>query len=205
MSTDWKRIFEERGAIWIHDGTPDRPHALLTSGLHSDGFVNCTFITQEPVLMQRIVSDEGLGPDLPAERVDWVVGSAMGAITFAYAVAQKLGAKAAYTEREGEGMKLLRFEIGRGERVLVVEDALSTGVSTAKTIRGVLDGGVQKKDLIPRIICLVNRSGKSHLEGYEVRALLNLDIHTWQASECPLCRSGSSAVRPKKNWRELIR
>lgn len=205
MSIDWRKIFEERGAIWIHDGTPHRPHALLTSGLHSDGFVNCTFITQDPALMQRIVSDEGLGPDLPADRVDWVVGSAMGAITFAYTVAQKIGAKAAYTEREGEAMKLLRFEIGEGERVLVAEDALSTGVSTAKTIRGILEGGVQKRDLMPRILCLVNRSGKDNLEGREVRALLNLDIHTWQASECPLCRGGSPAVRPKKNWREFIR
>lgn len=205
MSTDWRKIFEERGAIWIHDGKARRPHALLTSGFHSDGFVNCVFITQDPAIMQRIVSDEGLGPDLPAGRVDWVVGSAMGAITFAYAVAQKLGAKAAYTEKEGEAMKLLRFEIGAGERILVVEDALSTGGSTAKTIRAILDSGVKKGDLIPRIICLVNRSGKDRLEGHEVRALLNIDIHTWQASECPLCREGSPAVRPKKNWRELIR
>jgi orotate phosphoribosyltransferase len=205
MSTDWRKIFEERGAIWIHDGGPARPHALLTSGLHSDGFVNCTFITQDPALMERIVSDEGLGKDLPDERVDWVVGSAMGAITFAFAVAHKLGAKAGYTEKDGEAMKLIRFEIAPGERVLVVEDALSTGISTTKTIRGILDSGVQKKNLVPQIICLVNRSGKDTLEGHEVRALLTLDIHTWQPSECPLCREGSQAVRPKKNWRELVR
>jgi orotate phosphoribosyltransferase len=205
MSTDWRKIFQERGAIWLHDGNPERAHALLTSGLHSDGFVNCTLITQDPALVQRILSDEGLGPQLPLERVDWVIGSAMGAITFAFAVAERLGAKAGYTEKEGEEMKLLRFDVGTGNSVLVVEDALSTGTSTPKTIQGILDSGVQKRDLLPAIICLVNRSGKQTLDGHEIRSLLNLDIHTWQPSECPLCKNGSQPLRPKKNWRELIR
>ena len=100
--TDWKSIFTDRGAVWIHDGAPQRPHALLTSGMHSDGFVNCTKITQEPALLQRILtSDDGLKPRLPAEKVDWVIGSALGAVTIAYAIAAALNAKAGFTEKDG--------------------------------------------------------------------------------------------------------
>src|SRR5690606_42054181 len=70
-------------ALPIYDGDPAKPHALLTSGLHSDGFVNCTYITQRPSMLNRILhAEDGLAAKLPRERVDWVIGSAMGAVTF---------------------------------------------------------------------------------------------------------------------------
>src|SRR5579864_3322937 len=202
--TDWKQIFTDRGAIWIHDGKPGRPHALLTSGLHSDGFVNCTFVTQQPSLLQRILDENaGLSSKLPPEKVDWVIGSAFGAITLAYAVALKLGARTGFTEKDGEGMKLSRFEIGKNEKVLVVEDTISTGGSTLKTLEGLQKAGVPDSNILPYIICLVNRSGSDKLGPRELRALLQIDIHTWQPAECPLCQKGSQAVRPKSHWNEL--
>ena len=84
--TDWKKVFEDYGAIWIHDSNPARPHALLTSGLHSDGFVNCTKVTQNPSVLETAVSD-GLSSQLADLKPDWVIGSAFGAITLAHAVA----------------------------------------------------------------------------------------------------------------------
>jgi orotate phosphoribosyltransferase len=91
MSTDWKQLFQAHGAIWMHTGESSRPHALLTSGLHSDGFVNCTFVTQYPGLVRRmVVEGDGLAPLLPSQKTDWVIGSAFGAITLAYAVAERL-------------------------------------------------------------------------------------------------------------------
>src|SRR5262245_31620623 len=159
--TNWKQVFEENGAIWIHDGNPNRPHALLTSGLHSDGFVNCTFITQQPALLQKIVSSpDGLLPHLPKEKVDWVIGSAFGAITFSHSVALQMNSRAGFTEKDGEAMKLSRFEIEPSASVLVVEDTISTGGSTLKTIDGILSAGIQKQNILPYIVCLVNRSGK---------------------------------------------
>jgi len=221
MSTDWKQLFQEHGAIWMHDGRPSRPHALLTSGLHSDGFVNCTFVTQRPELVRRIVSEpDGLAASFPREvgqasslsdgqdarptlKADWVIGSAFGAITLAYAVAERLGVRAGFTEKDGEGMKLARFEVAPGEKVLVVEDTLSTGGSTLKTIAALRQAGVADSDILPCIICLVNRSGFTALSGRQIRALITTNIHTWPADSCPLCKAGSAAVRPKAHWKEL--
>ena len=204
--TNWQNLFQERGAVWIHDGKPARPHALLTSGMHSDGFVNCTKITETPELLQRILSDaDGLRSKLPTEKVDWVIGSAAGAVTFAYAVGLALKVNAGFTEKDGDAMKLSRFEVGPAERVLVVEDTISTGGSTLKTIDGIQKSGVDDARILPYIICLVNRSGTTHLNGREIRALISPDIHIWKADECPLCRAGSQVVRPKSHWAELTR
>ena len=206
MATDWTQVFQEQGAIWIHSGAPARPHAVLTSGLHSDGFVNCTFVTQQPGLLRRILAEpDGLASKLPQEKVDWVIGSAFGAITFAYAVADALRARAGFTEKDGENMKLGRFEIAARQNVLVVEDTISTGGSTLKTIEGIRRSGVEPGAILPCIVCLVNRSGSATLEGREIRALLTPEIHTWSAQACPLCRSGSPPLRPKAHWRELTR
>ena len=202
--TNWKQVFEENGAIWIHDGNANRPHALLTSGLHSDGFVNCTFITQQPVLLQKIVSaSDGLAPHLPQEKIDWVIGSAFGAITLAHSVALQISSRAGFTEKDGEAMKLSRFEVEPSASILVVEDTISTGGSTLKTMDGIMNAGIPKENILPYIVCLVNRSGRKDLAGKEIRALLTLQIHSWQAVECPLCKLGSTAVRPKSHWREL--
>ena len=137
--------------------------------------------------------------------MDWVVGSALGAVTFAYAVALQTGARAGFTEKDGDAMKLARFEVKPGQQVLVVEDTISTGGSTLKTIEGLQRAGVAAEAILPYIVCLVNRSGTNTLAGRELRALLTLDIHTWKAEECPLCKQGSAAVRPKSHWAELTK
>lgn len=208
MSKNWKSVFQAQGAIWIHDGNPQRPHALLTSGLHSDGFVNCSLVTQNAPLLEEIVrgpAESGsLSGVLPAAgSIDWVIGSALGAVTLAYAIAAKLGARAGFTEKDGDAMKLARFEIKPGEKVLVVEDTISTGGSTLKTLDAIRAARVPEAHILPFIVCLVNRSGSPALAGRELRALLTLDIHNWNAAECPLCAKGSQVVRPKANWQAL--
>ena len=204
MATNWQKTFQEHGAIWIHSGDAKKPHALLTSGLHSDGFVNCTLVTQHAALLQNIVSGlEGLAMKLPSSQVDWVIGSAFGAVTLSYAIAAQLRAKAGFTEKNGDGMKLSRFEIGPNEKVLVVEDTISTGGSTLKTIEALGKAGVKPENILPMIICLVNRSGSDTLAGRELRPLIKTEIHTWKAEECPLCKAGSQAVRPKSHWKDL--
>lgn len=198
MSRDWKNAFTEAGAIWVHDGRPARPHALLTSGLHSDGFVNCSLVTQRARMLQEVVGDLKL-----PEAVDWVIGSPMGAITISYAIAVRLGANTGFTEKDGDAMKLARFEIKPGQKVLVVEDTISTGGSTLKSIEAIRATGVADADILPYIVCLVNRSGSPTLDGRELRALLTLDIHNWKPEDCPLCKAGSAAARPKSNWAAL--
>lgn len=204
MSKDWKKTFEDYGAIWIHNGSPNQPHALLTSGLHSDGFVNCTLVTQHPTILQSAVS-EGLKDQLSDINAEWVIGSAFGAITLAYAIAYQIGARAGFTEKDGEQMKLSRFEIPLDGRVLVVEDTISTGGSTKKTIEGIKASGVEDSRILPYIVSLVNRSGKDELDGRKIRALLTLNIHAWTPAQCPLCKMGSQPVRPKGNWQALTK
>jgi len=202
--TDWMQEFVRAGAIWLHDGFSQSPHALLTSGLHSDGYVNCTHVVQRPALVRGILTaHDGLQPHLPSgdDKPDWVVGSAMGAITFAFAAAEQLGAKAGYTEKSKGEMKLSRFVLQDGVRVLVVEDVISTGGSTLKTIEALRRTGSVR--ILPYVICLVNRSGKDHLGEFEIRSLLTPSIHSWEPDECPLCQKGSQALRPKENWKEL--
>jgi len=204
LTTNWKKTFEDYGAIWIHNGSPDQPHALLTSGLHSDGFVNCTFVTQHPTVLQSAVS-EGLKDVLSGTNSEWVIGSAFGAITLAHAIAYHLGARSGFTEKDGEFMKLSRFEIPPEDRVLVVEDTITTGGSTKKTIEGIKAAGVDDSRILPYIVSLVNRSGKDDLDGRKIRALLTLDIHAWTPADCPLCKIGSQAIRPKGNWQVLTK
>jgi orotate phosphoribosyltransferase len=98
-------------------------------------------------------------------------------------------------------MKLARFNIHAGARVLVVEDVISTGGSTLRTIEALRR--CESVQLLPYVICLVNRSGKEQIGDFQVRALLTPSIHTWKPDECPLCRKGSTAVRPKEHWKEL--
>jgi orotate phosphoribosyltransferase len=203
--TDWKKELETLGVLWLHSGRPTAPHALLTSGLHSDGFFNGTKIMQQPALVSRILrADDGLAGCLPPQgAADWVIGSALGAVTFAYAIAEHLGAKAAFTEKDGERMALKRFELKPGERVLVVEDVVTTGGSTLKTIAGIREAAGGGTQILPFIPCLANRSGKTRLEQWDLRALLNLEIQSWPAENCPLCRGGSTVLRPKAHWAEL--
>lgn len=203
---DWVKVFQQQGAIWIHDGLKTRPHALLTSGLHSDGFVNCTYVTQQPRLLEQIVTgQDGLASLLPQTAVDWIIGSAYGAITLAYSVANQLDCRSGFTEKDADGMKLSRFELDPASKVLVVEDTISTGGSTLKTIEAIHAAGIPDANILPIIICLVNRSGHDLLGDREIRSLLRLNIHMWKPADCPLCHQGSQPVRPKSHWAELTR
>ena len=202
--TDWMAEFKRVGAVWIHDGHPERPFALLTSGRCSNGFVNCTFVTQRPGLLRRIVaSPDGLAPLLPSGKVDWVIGSAFGAVTLAYVIAEKLGAKAGFTQKKDEGMELARFTVEPGERVLIVEDTISTGGSTQKTIAAIEEAAKGQAELLSVIVCLVNRSGKDELDGRQIRPLLKLDIQSWTLDELKKKGRDVKVVRPKDHWQEL--
>ncbi len=188
----------------MHSGDAQRPHALLTSGLHSNGYVNCTYVTQQAALLENIVNDSaGLAPLLPNEKVDWVIGSAFGAITIAHTIARRLETRSGFTQKTDAGMALSRFTVKPGERILVVEDVISTGGSTLKTIKAIEDASHGKTEILPYLVCLVNRSGHDTLEDREIRSLLKPHIQNWPPEACPLCQKGSKALRPKDHWNEL--
>lgn len=209
---EWFKAFKEIGALWFYNEEVGGAHALLTGGDHSDAFVDAGTLISRPAklavacaeLMKNLPATMRLGSGV-------VVGSAFGAITLAYELARQLGAyQSAFTEpiyREGEieAMVLRRFCLEKEVRVIVVEDVLTTGKTTLKTIKAVESGG---GNVYEKILTLVNRSGMKELAGREIVSLLDLDlaevtIHVWRADDCPLCRAGSKALRPKQNWAKL--
>jgi len=210
---DWRQEFAKVGALFIHDGNPERPHALLTQGGHSDGFFNATMVIRDPrllesagnVLYEATVSELNTERDV-ADTPHWVIGSAMGAVTLAYQMAASQGCFAGFTEpaedERGKQMILKRFNVKPGSRVLVVEDVITTGGTTLKTIEALEEAGAE---VMPAVAVLCNRSGMKELGGRKIITLINRAMPTWEPENCPLCRLGSEAIRPKGNWDRLTK
>ena len=159
-------------------------HFLLTSGLHSDTYLEKFQVLQHPKHTERLCAE--LARRFADEGVDVVVGPVTGGIILAYEVARQLGARAIFTEREDGVMCLRRgFAINPGEKVLVVEDIVTTGGSV-KEVLAVLE---KTPGQIAGVGLLIDRSGGKVDFGVRTEALLQLDIEVWQPSDCPLCRA----------------
>lgn len=170
-------------------------HFELTSGRHSGEFLLMAQALQWPehteALCRRLAA---LYKDEP---VDVVIGPAVGGIILAYEVARHFpGARAIFAEKDGDGMSLRRgFGIRRGERVLVVEDAVSTGGSVQK----VIDAIQRYEPSFVGVGALIDRSsGRVQFDGMPFRAVLTLDVPSYEPADCPLCRDGVALVKPKQ-------
>ena len=192
-------LFARQDALWLHGGEADQPHAILTSGLHSSGFFNGTRIIEDPQLMSLHVIDNWAG-EYPKD-IDWVFGTAMGAITLASHLAHKIGCKFGFTEKVDGGIVLKRFDVKPGDRVLVVEDTITTGSSTRATIEILEACGATVHDTI---LCIADRSNGKGLEPRRIVPVISLNFQTWKSDECPLCRAGSKALPAKSNWDKLM-
>lgn len=171
--------------LFVGSGALLSGHFVLTSGLHSDKYMEKFAVLQYPDLTQKLC-------DMIAERfrhdnVQVVLGPATGGILLAHGVGKALGTRAIFTERENGHMALRRgFKIAPGERVLVVEDVVTTGGSVfevldvVKALGGVLVG----------VGYLVDRSGGKVDFGVKAEPLLRLDVQAWAADACPLCAAG---------------
>ena len=119
---------------------------------------------------------------------------ALGGILVGYEVARALGVRSLFVERDRSGQMALRrgFEIKPGERVLVIEDVWTTGGSTRETI-GVVE---QEGGLVVAAGALIDRSGGRLELNVPARALLEMDVASYEPDECPLCRAGGPPTRP---------
>jgi orotate phosphoribosyltransferase len=126
---------------------------------------------------------------------DVVIGPALGAVTWAYEVARALGCRGQFTERKGDAMELRRgFQLKPADRVLVVEDVLTTGGSAREVIALLATLGVRPQG----VGCIVNRSGGNPFaaEGLPLFALCEVQVNAWDPAACPLCKQGSKAIKP---------
>jgi len=180
-------------AVLDRTGAVRRGHFLLTSGLHTDLFLLCAQVMQYPDELAPLAA--AMAAPFRGEKAQVVVGPAVGGIILAYEVARQLGARGIFAERGGNGAMLWRrgFTVHAGERVLVVEDALTTGGSVRKVIEAVRAAGGE----VVGVAALVDRSGGAVDLGVPMRALLTMRIDTWPPSDCPLCRAGVALVAPK--------
>ena len=169
-------ILEETGAYL-------QGHFLLTSGRHSDRYFEKFRVLEHPQHTERLCRELARRfSDVP---IDVVIGPAIGGIIIAYEVARHLGARAIFAEREAGQMRLRRgFAIHPKERVLVVEDVITTGGSVQEVIRLVED----TEGHIEGVGLLMDRSGGAIDLGYRTAALVTAGILSYEPEDCPFCK-----------------
>ena len=213
----WVDKYRNMDALWLHDGNNAKPHVELTSGLHSNGFFNSEKVMENPQVLDEacdfLSNILKLTDKFFANEVDRIVGPAMGAITLAHDMARHISKDKSlpclrgYVEKKddspGAAMLFKRVSIRTGERILLIEDVITTGTSVEEAAKAVL---AAKGRVHPFILCLVNRSGLDEVAGKKIIALINAPIDTWAPEQCPLCQQGSEALaKPKlaENWARL--
>jgi orotate phosphoribosyltransferase len=179
-------IFHQSGALL-------EGHFLLTSGFHSDRYLQCALVLQHP--KQAAALGAALAARLHAlvGPADLVIAPALGGILVAHEVAREAGVRGIFAERQEGVLKLRRgFSIAPGEKAFVVEDVVTTGGSTRETMDVVTKAG----GIVIAAGSLIDRSGGRTDLGVPRAALAILDIPTYNPDECPLCKTGSQAIKP---------
>jgi len=163
-------------------------HFILSSGRHSDVYAEKFRALERPDL--AVVLGACLAERFAGQRVDVVLSPAVGAIILGFTTALALGARFVFAERDEGEMRLCRgFVLAPGERVLVVEDVVTTGRSL-KEVLALVDPAA-----LAGAGCLLDRSSGVDL-GVPLTSLARLQAPTWDPAECPLCAAGEPAVAP---------
>lgn len=182
---DLLKLLESVGAI-------RQGHFELSSGRHSATYIQCALVLSHPPHAEQL--GRAIAESFHDHSVACVVSPALGGVIIGHEVARALGVRALFVERDRSGQMALRrgFELKPGERVLVVEDVWTTGGSTRETI-GVVE---QEGGLAVAAGAIIDRSGGRLELNVPARALLEIDVPSYEPDECPLCRAGSVATRP---------
>lgn len=172
-------------AILKESGAFLEGHFILSSGKHSGGYCQCAQLLRFPdkaaaVLACVAEQVKGLG-------VTKVCGPAMGGVIVSYELARQLGLESIFTERKDGEMQLRRgFSVGKGDRVLISEDVVTTGKSTMETVRALESFGAE----VVGVACIADRRNESCVLELPVFSAVRLDIEAYEPDSCPLCREG---------------
>jgi orotate phosphoribosyltransferase len=162
-------------------------HFLLSSGRHSDRYVEKARVLERPDAVMAF------GREIASwfPNVDVVISPAVGAIVLGFAVAVHAGARFLFTEREDGAMTLRRgFDLGQSERALVVEDVITTGASAKEVNDLVARAGARSLG----VAALVDRSQTA--PPFPLRAVLRVEAVSWDPEDCPLCVDGATLESP---------
>ena len=166
-------------------------HFVLTSGLHSTHYLQCALVLQYPSEAEAFA--RAVAARFEGQSVETVAAPAIGGIIIGWEVARALGVRSVWTEREAGEMTLRRgFTVRPGEKVLVVEDVITTGGSTRETIETLRAAGA----LVVGAASIIDRSGGRADVGVPRVALATLEVPAVAPDACPQCAAGVPAVKP---------
>src|SRR5580698_8774365 len=176
--------------VFLETGAYLKGHFRLTSGLHSDEYLQCARVLQHPQIAER------LGRELAAQlsSADVVVSPAIGGLIIGHEVARALGSRFIFTERDASGKMVLRrgFTVQPGENAVVIEDVVTTGGSTREVIEVLRSLGAN----VAAAGSIIDRSGGRADLGVPRFALATLEVKSWDPQDCPLCREGIPVEKP---------
>ncbi len=166
-------------------------HFRLSSGRHAGKYMQCAKIMQYPEDFSKLCAE--LATYFKDENITLVAGPAVGAVIFSYEMGRALGVKTIFAEREDGVMTFRRgFEVSPEDRVLVVEDVITTGGSCKEVIKAVQAKGAT----VVSAASIVDRSAGKVDMGVPFKALLSMEIESYEEDECPLCKQGMPIVKP---------
>jgi orotate phosphoribosyltransferase len=166
-------------------------HFRLSSGLHSTGYLQCALVLQDPASAERL--GRAIGDRVHDLRPTVVLSPALGGVIIGHEVGRALGVRALFAERQDGALMLRRgFVLSESDRVLVVEDVLTTGGSTRETMQVATASGGH----VVGVASIVNRSGGRTSFDVPYCSLLSVDLPAYQPDACPLCEQGLPVVKP---------
>lgn len=182
---------QQKIALLTQAGVLQTGHFRLTSGRHSDKYMQCARVFEKAEYSEPICAD--IAGAFSDAGVQLVVGPALGGIILAYEVGRQLGVRNIFAERENGAMALRRgFYIQPGTKVLVVEDTVTTGGSVKEVIELIRRlGGV-----VAGVGAVVDRSAGGVDFGLPLYAAVSMEVVSYQESDCPLCRQGIPLTKP---------
>lgn len=166
-------------------------HFCLTSGLHSDTYFQCAKLYQYPPVVKTLAQE--LAKKLEGLEFDTVISPAIGAVIFGYEVAAATDKRNLFVERKDGEMQLRRgYKLKKGERVLIVEDVITTARTIFETIEAISEYEIQ----VAGVACIVDRSAGKLSDKLHITSLLQVDPITYTPEECPLCKLGIEITKP---------
>jgi orotate phosphoribosyltransferase len=177
-------LFRQSGALL--DG-----HFRLSSGLHSAGYLQCALVLSSPQDAESL--GLAIGDRVRHLRPTVVLSPALGGVVIGHEVARALRVRAMFAERQDGALTLRRgFVLAESDRVLVVEDVLTTGGSTRETMQVATAAGAQ----VVGVASIVDRSGGAATFDVPFESLLKIELPTYKPDQCPLCERGLPVAKP---------
>ena len=166
-------------------------HFILSSGLHSPKYLQCALALQHP--NDAAEFGQAIAERFAGQQFDTVASPAIGGLVIGFATAQALGVRFIWTERQDGVMTVRRgFTVEPGERILVVEDVITTGGSTRECIAALENQGAD----VVAAASIIDRSNGAADVGVPRISLVSLDVPSYTPESCPFCEDGVPAIKP---------